>query len=85
MHWEAFQDRNRQWRLRLKAANGKIIVTGEAYSDRHELNDTIASIAKSVSVDGVGMSVVTTTERLDEPGGLQHETATLADWVPRGE
>jgi len=82
MHLECFQDKNNRWRLRLKASNGKIVLSGEAYSDKHELNDTIASIAKVVRVEGVGMSVVTTTGKGES---ATHETATLADWIPRGE
>lgn len=76
MHLERFLDRNEQWRLRLKGANGEIVMSSEAYSSTRALNDTLESLAKALGDGAARLPVVT-------EGGARIES--LADWSPRGE
>jgi len=42
--FEVFKDRNRQWRFRLRAKNGKIIAVSEAYTAKRNAVIGIESV-----------------------------------------
>ena len=42
--FEVFKDRRKQWRFRLRATNGKIIASSEAYASRRNAISGIRSI-----------------------------------------
>jgi uncharacterized protein YegP (UPF0339 family) len=53
-----YKDRKKQYRFNLKAANGAIIASGEAYPDKKSALKGIASIQKNAAaakiIDGTG-------------------------------
>ncbi len=46
---ELFKDRRKQWRVRLKARNGNIIMSSEAYSCKSKCLQTAESIQLFIS------------------------------------
>lgn len=51
MYLQLFQDKNKHWRIRLKATNGKVVMSGEAYSSKRKALKTARSIiAKHITV-----------------------------------
>jgi len=48
--FEVYQDAKKQFRFRLKAANGEIVATGEAYTTKRACMNGIASIKKNAPV-----------------------------------
>jgi uncharacterized protein YegP (UPF0339 family) len=46
MHLELFKDKKDKYRIRLRASNGKIIMSSEAYASRRNAMDTANSIWK---------------------------------------
>jgi uncharacterized protein YegP (UPF0339 family) len=56
--FELYQDKAGKYRFRLKAGNGQVIATGEAYESKAAAEDGIASVqrnapgASTVEVDG---------------------------------
>lgn len=51
--FEVYQDAKKQFRFRLKAANGEIIATGEAYTTKKSCMNGIASIKKNAPIADV--------------------------------
>lgn len=47
MTLEMFKDKNKKWRIRLRASNGKIIMSGEAYERKENAIKTLNSIIVS--------------------------------------
>ncbi len=45
--FEVYQDRKKQYRFRLKAGNGQVIATGEAYTTKKACLNGIESIRKN--------------------------------------
>jgi uncharacterized protein YegP (UPF0339 family) len=45
--FEWFKDKSGKFRFRLKAANGEIVATGEAYESKQGCLDGIASVKKN--------------------------------------
>jgi hypothetical protein len=45
--FEVYQDKAKKFRFRLKAANGQVIATGEAYESKASCMNGIESIKKS--------------------------------------
>ncbi|HUF99181.1 MAG TPA: YegP family protein [Ilumatobacter sp.] len=45
--FEVYQDKSGQFRFRLKAANGQVIVTGEAYTTKKACLNGIESVRKN--------------------------------------
>ena len=45
--FEIYQDKKKEYRFRLKAANGQVIVTGEGYKELKSCKNGIASIKKN--------------------------------------
>ena len=45
--FEVYQDKNQKYRFRLKAGNGEIIATGEAYESKASCLNGIESIKKN--------------------------------------
>ena len=80
MHLELFQDKNDHWRMRLKASNGEVIMSGEAYSDRTQLDDTVEAIARALGDGAASLPVVVSHK--DDPE--KKEFRSLVDWMPRG-
>lgn len=78
MHIELFKDKNEKWGMRLKSANGEILMssTSQAYSSKSALDDTLASMARDLGDGAARLPVVT-------DGGKSIES--LADWSPREE
>jgi uncharacterized protein YegP (UPF0339 family) len=79
MHLELFQDKNDDWRMRLKATNGEVLLSSEAYSSRGQLNDTISGMANALG-DGAARLPVVVADK-DDPD--KREFHSLADWMPR--
>jgi len=56
--FELYQDKASKWRFRLKASNGQVIASGEAYESKSAAQNGIASVqenapgAPTVEVDG---------------------------------
>lgn len=48
--FEWFKDKAGKFRFRLKAANGEIVATGEAYESKQACLDGIASVKKNASI-----------------------------------
>lgn len=48
--FEWFKDKTGKFRFRLKAANGEIIATGEAYESKQGCLDGIASVKKHAPI-----------------------------------
>jgi len=48
--FEVYQDSKKQFRFRLKAANGEIVATGEAYTTKRACMNGIASIKKNAPI-----------------------------------
>ena len=46
--FQVFKDRGKQWRFRLRAANGKIVLASEAYTSKRNASAGIKSIFKCV-------------------------------------
>lgn len=42
--FEIYKDRKKQWRFRLKAANGKIIAVGESYTRKQNMMQAIEKL-----------------------------------------
>mgnify|MGYP001812502766 CR=1 FL=1 len=47
--FEVYQDKQGQYRFRLKAANGQVIATGEGYTTKKACMNGIASIRKNAA------------------------------------
>lgn len=47
--FEVYQDKSDQYRFRLKASNGQVIATGEAYSSKAACLNGISSIKKNAA------------------------------------
>jgi uncharacterized protein YegP (UPF0339 family) len=62
--FEIFTDKSKQYRFRLKASNGEIIATGEAYPTKAAALKGIASIQKNAS-----------TAKIDDPEAKAAEVA----------
>jgi uncharacterized protein YegP (UPF0339 family) len=48
--FEWFKDKTGKFRFRLKAANGEIVATGEAYESKQGALDGIASVKKNAPI-----------------------------------
>lgn len=46
--WEIYTDEDGQWRFRLKARNGKIVLASEGYHNRADAVHTVELIAELV-------------------------------------
>lgn len=51
--FELYQDRAGKWRFRLKASNGQVIATGEAYESKRAAQNGIASVQKNAAAAAV--------------------------------
>jgi len=47
--FEIYKDRDSQYRFRLRAPNGEIILVSEAYTQKHNATKTIKSIQKNAA------------------------------------
>ncbi|GHT92529.1 hypothetical protein FACS1894140_4690 [Spirochaetia bacterium] len=65
--FEIFTDKSKQYRFRLKASNGEIIATGEAYPTKAAAIKGIASIQKNAP-----------TAKINDPEAKAEETAKKA-------
>ena len=52
-HFEVYKDAAGKYRFRLKAANGEVIATGEAYNSREACMEGIQSVKKNASTAAV--------------------------------
>ncbi len=50
--FEVYQDKSGEYRFRLKAGNGEIIMTGEGYSSKSACMNGIESVKKNAQDDG---------------------------------
>ena len=48
--FEWYQDKNKKYRFRLKAANGEVIATGEAYASKEGCVNGIESVKKNAPI-----------------------------------
>lgn len=84
MHFEVFVGKDDQFYIRLRAGNGRILLTSEGYTRLSSAEDTVAGIAKAMltDADGAGSTPVLVYERGQAE---QPQIRSLADYVPRGE
>jgi len=52
-HFEIFLDKEKKHRFRLRAPNGEIIATSEAYESKQACRDTIKAIKKYAPTAGI--------------------------------
>ena len=51
--FEWYQDKNKKYRVRLKAANGEVIATGEAYASKEGCVNGIESVKKNAPISKI--------------------------------
>ena len=47
--FEVYQDKNNEWRFRLKSPNGKIVAVGESYKSKQQCLKGVYSVIKNSS------------------------------------
>jgi uncharacterized protein YegP (UPF0339 family) len=52
---ELFEDRRGARRWRIRAANGRILATSEAYAERRNAQDTVAALLEAIEARSIGI------------------------------